>query len=410
MERTQYFAPHIIDSDGAKTLKRISFSDKKFNESWFQKLLFENPSLLPTGEIEPPFSPSFTIARELPTKAGSIDLLYVSPMGYLTIVETKLIRNPEARREVVAQILDYAKEISRWSYDDLVEAVRKTLPPASNKITDPLIEIMKGTPENEDLDVIQFQKSVGQCLRHGRFLLLIVGDRIRQDVEWLVKYLQDFAHLQFTMGLIELGLFQIQEKSELPMLVVPRVVARTSEIVRAIVRIEGDENLRKMPVVITPGKDERTSPSREAFFEGILGKKDAGHPDKLQSLLSSLEEMDLYLDPIESGVALRFPDPGGSNTDFRLFRITKEGRVRLGRFKQQLERVGYDSEIAIRYITTIAKWVGAKVNAQKGDLEGITSDHMFPVKILSESHRDEYLELVRDTLAQIRKQAEKQTE
>jgi hypothetical protein len=62
MGKTQYVDPHIVDSDGVRRLKRISFTDKKFNESWFQKLLFDNPSLLPTMDIEPAFSPCYSVA------------------------------------------------------------------------------------------------------------------------------------------------------------------------------------------------------------------------------------------------------------------------------------------------------------------------------------------------------------
>jgi hypothetical protein len=146
---------------------------------------------------------------------------------------------------------------------------------------------------------------------------------------------------------------------------------------------ELDENLQKLPVAIAPGVDQRTSPSLEAFWESVRTKDAAGSPGKLQSLLSQLEEMGLYVDPIESGVALRFPDPGGSNTDFRFLRITKEGRVRLGQIKRQLEKEGYDGQIALEYVTAIAEWVGGRVDSEKVDLEGIDSDHMFPVKILS---------------------------
>ncbi|MBM4323859.1 MAG: hypothetical protein FJ115_09900 [Deltaproteobacteria bacterium] len=204
MRKTQHVDPHIVDSGIVRSLKRISFTDREYNESWFQKLLFDNPSLLPTIDIEPAFSPCYSVARELPTNAGSIDLLFVSPLGYLIIAETKLIRNPEARREVVAQTLDYVKELSRWKYDDLIGAIRKSNISPLDKPLDPLFEIAKAKVEEEDLDPIQFQKSVSQCLRHGRFLLLIIGDKIREDVEELVKYLQDFAHFQFTMGLIEI--------------------------------------------------------------------------------------------------------------------------------------------------------------------------------------------------------------
>ena len=96
-----------------------------YDENWLQRLLFETPEVLPIGEIDPAFAPAVPLCRELPTAAGSIDVAYVSEQGLLSIVECKLWRNPEARRAAVTQILDYAKEISRWSYEELNHAVRR---------------------------------------------------------------------------------------------------------------------------------------------------------------------------------------------------------------------------------------------------------------------------------------------
>jgi hypothetical protein len=42
----------------------------------------------------------------------------VTPSGLPVLVECKLWRNPQARHQVVSQILDYAKELSRWSSSD----------------------------------------------------------------------------------------------------------------------------------------------------------------------------------------------------------------------------------------------------------------------------------------------------
>ena len=39
---------------------------------------------------------------------GSIDNLFLTPTGDIILVETKLWSNAKARREVVAQALDYA--------------------------------------------------------------------------------------------------------------------------------------------------------------------------------------------------------------------------------------------------------------------------------------------------------------
>jgi hypothetical protein len=42
------------------------------------------------------------------------------------VVETKLWRNPEAHRSVVAQIIDYAKDLSKMSFEDFCESATKT--------------------------------------------------------------------------------------------------------------------------------------------------------------------------------------------------------------------------------------------------------------------------------------------
>ena len=59
----------------------------------------------------------------MPSGRGPIDIVYISPEGGITIVETKLWKNPEKHRVVVAQIIDYAKQLASWTYTDLSEAV-----------------------------------------------------------------------------------------------------------------------------------------------------------------------------------------------------------------------------------------------------------------------------------------------
>ena len=80
------------------------------SEAYIQALVHEHPACLPIAEIDPMFSGPVAICTELNTLAGPIDNFMVTPSGLPVLVECKLWRNPEARREVVSQILDYAKE------------------------------------------------------------------------------------------------------------------------------------------------------------------------------------------------------------------------------------------------------------------------------------------------------------
>jgi hypothetical protein len=137
---------------------------------------------LPIAEIDAMFSGPGPICTELNTPAGPIDNFMVTPSGLPVLVECKLWRNPEARREVVSQILDYAKELSRWSSSDVQREVCHRL----KRDGDPLLDMVRALTAN---------------LRRGRFLFLIVGDGIREGVEAIAEYLQLHAGLHFSLGL-----------------------------------------------------------------------------------------------------------------------------------------------------------------------------------------------------------------
>lgn len=229
--------PLLIEQGVATPLQRVPVDQKLFQEEWLQRLIHEHPGLLPIEEIDSAFSPLVAIGREIATPAGYIDNLYVSPEGYLTIVETKLWRNPEARREVVGQILDYAKELNRWSYKDLNECTIK-FNQLYNRNSDGIIATYRRVNGLEETEEQDFIDKVSKNLRRGRFLLLIVGDGIRESVEDMVSYLSESPQLYFTLGLVELQVYRLNEQSG-SLLVIPQLITRTKEITRAVVRLEG---------------------------------------------------------------------------------------------------------------------------------------------------------------------------
>ena len=199
----QHQTPYII-SDGI-THKLESATDLPLTEDWLQKFIFKHHHVLPIDEIEPAFGPLIPVCRELPTDVGPIDLLFINHTGLLTLVECKLWKNPQARREVVGQILDYATEMSRWSYEQLEQAVGRS----PIKTDSSLVKI--AVPEAEDMDERDFIDSVSRNLRRGRFLLLIVGDGIRENVEHIADFLQEYAHLNFGLALVEFGIFKLPD-------------------------------------------------------------------------------------------------------------------------------------------------------------------------------------------------------
>ena len=107
------------------------------------------------------------MCRELTTPAGYVDALYAAPRGRLVLAEFKLWRNPQARREVIGQILDYAKELASWGYEDLQREISKTQRKPGNVFYD---LVRAGGAE---VDEAEFADNVARCLRRGEFLLLM---------------------------------------------------------------------------------------------------------------------------------------------------------------------------------------------------------------------------------------------
>jgi hypothetical protein len=78
------------------------------SEAFIRALVQGHPCCLPIAEIDPLFVNPAPVCRELSTPAGSIGNVMVTASGLPVLVEGKLWRNPEGRREVVGQILDCA--------------------------------------------------------------------------------------------------------------------------------------------------------------------------------------------------------------------------------------------------------------------------------------------------------------
>ena len=216
------------------------------SEESLQYLIFSHPKSLPISEIDPTYEGIVPICTELNTQSGFIDALFVNPQGRLVLVECKLWRNPEARREVIGQILDYAKDLASWSYEDLQTSVSLK----SGKTGNVLFKMVQRT--KPALDEKVFVDNVSRNLRRGEFLLLIVGDGIREGVENIVGFVQRHSGLNFNLALIEAAIYKDAGDK---LIIHPHVLART-EIYQRFV-IEGQDG----DVVIPDPNGESKKPS-----------------------------------------------------------------------------------------------------------------------------------------------------
>ena len=129
------------DNGGApEILRRVPLgagvSSGGVDEATLQSLLFRYPETLPIPAIDPAYSGAVPICTELCLPSGYADALYINHLGRVTLAEFKLWRNPQARREVIGQILDYAKDLASWGYEDLQRQVSLALGKTGNVLYD----------------------------------------------------------------------------------------------------------------------------------------------------------------------------------------------------------------------------------------------------------------------------------
>jgi hypothetical protein len=211
---------------------------------------------------------------------------FATPSGRIAILEAKLWRNREARRKVVAQILDYAKALSRWSYSTLDAQVKAAR--AREKSGDPATTLFEAVSSaNPNLDESQFVDAVSRNLKRGEFLLLIAGDGIREGVGEITEFLEGHGNLHFTFGLVELCIYRTPDGGRL---VQPRVVAQSAIARRVVIELRGDQMTftDSAPGMADSDAEEEVDPelakSRERFqrfwgeFLSELKLDDAGQP------------------------------------------------------------------------------------------------------------------------------------
>jgi hypothetical protein len=222
-------------SSGSRVLAPVSISASKqadgYDEAWLRNLIFSHPQAMPVNELDPAYGPLIPICKELDTRvAGYIDALFMNPLGMPTLVECKLWRSPEARREVVGQILDYARTLKKWTFSDLQREIAR----ARKEQNFDLAAHVSNHSGSLNFDNAAFADNVTRNLQKGRALLLVVGDGIREGVEAIAEYLQATTSLQFTFGLVEAQAFELAHKS---WIVQSRVLARTLIVNRTIVDV-----------------------------------------------------------------------------------------------------------------------------------------------------------------------------
>ena len=312
----------VSDVDGSKEclpLSRLPRDKTLYLEDWLQRVVEAEPSILPVDTVDERVQePLVSLGMEIHVGSGWIDNLLISQNGYLVVVETKLWRNQEARREVVAQILDYAAQLRTWDYSKLEEQWKK-LSGSSQSLWEHV--------HPEGLDEAEWIDEVNYNLSRGRMTLLIVGDGIRSESMALVKAVSGHPDFEFRLGLIELRLHQLDDGK---ILAIPTTIAKTVEIERVVVGIRHDSGAIEVttPVEATKEKPGGTSVlTSEAFFEKFRKDDTSGKDEKVaRCLLRLFDDAGFIIEWQKSSFGVKLPEPSGSGVNLSIALVGNYGK------------------------------------------------------------------------------------
>jgi len=261
----------LIDPEG-KDIKEM-LETAYASEDVLQHLLALKPGLLPGDQMNPDAPREWLLVKRemgIPDEAKkaerwSIDHLFLDQDGVPTLVECKRASDTRIRREVVAQMLEYAANATAyWDVGELQRSAEVTHKENGSSLDNALERLLGSRDETE---IENFWKLVESNLRAGKVRLIFVSDEIPPELRRLVEYLNE--------RLLDVDVLAVEVKQYLGdgvRAVVPRVIGMTQ---RAIdVKSGGD---RKRPLSAETFLNQCT-PEAADFFRKML---ESPLPEKL---------------------------------------------------------------------------------------------------------------------------------
>ncbi len=344
-------------------LERQDASASRYDEGWLQRLIQNNPELLPIEEIEPAYTPVIPVCMELPTTKGykgRIDNFFITPNGNLIFAECKLWRNPESRRRVITQVMDYVESLTACSYADLDKTIAQGIVAGNSLGFTSLYALVE---DQSDIDEPEFIDAVSRNLQLGRGLFFIVGDGIREETESLAEHLQAHAGIHFALALTEIALYQLPNGEGL--LAHPRLIARTVNIERGIVRLDDSRLSVKPPkhTVVSSSTSRPRTLSEEEYFER-LGECASDLPERLQTFLDRIQPLGV-LPAFKKSLILYWHAMDGAKLS--LGYINASGNVFTTDVNGAQARNWGVLDYTQQYIEELAKLIGGEVSTREND-------------------------------------------
>lgn len=208
----------VVSADG-KSLTRMNPAAPA-SEDDLQVLIANHPDLISGAEEK-----LLLVTREqgiADTVDGyarwSMDHLFVNDSGEPVFVEVKRAVDTRIRREVVAQMLDYAANaVAYWPAGTVGKTFESTCVEDGKNPEEVLAEFL-----GPQMKVDEFWAKVDENMATGRLKMLFVADEIPPELARIVEFLND--HMDLTVSAVELRYFEANAGQKT---LAPRVIGET---------------------------------------------------------------------------------------------------------------------------------------------------------------------------------------
>jgi len=183
----------IVEGNQTKVLDQKAFD----NEALLQDVVERFPEVIAQDDLGVT-EPFLVIGREVATKAGYIDVLCIDGDGVLSVIETKLARNSQIRREVVGQVLEYVAQLSKWRAHDVVQSANQYFASTGVKVgerTATIFDLLVTEQEEEPGSLpMDLYDKIENNLRKGIIKLVIASDSIPETLKDTVTFINSFSN------------------------------------------------------------------------------------------------------------------------------------------------------------------------------------------------------------------------
>ncbi len=255
--------------------ERCLAKDLNLDEAWLRDAIFARPDLVigPCRAAGLTDDDWYPWRREFVVETGRIDVLLLSSQGRVAVVETKLAHNPELRRRVLAQVLDYVTHLADKFYAEMPEI-----------------------PEDANGEPVASRDDILESVMQGDMLVIIASDEIDSRAARLSRtILANNLVKQWDLALLDVALYRPLEQDTDDYLIVPHLRNVVQSELRQVVRVVVEGETPRARVEIHPISHDNNafSTPRQKWDESRFFKrlKDNGVSDSILQLAVDLQNL-----------------------------------------------------------------------------------------------------------------------